>query len=240
MSGPRDNPFKSIGGVTPCPAGWLVLPGRLAGVTVIAEEAFVLRKFMEVLDYRPKFDFAAVNIPFGYPERPGEQYRKCDAEARELVGWPRVVNVHPVPCREALFAKTRQQALELEPWLTRNDFRHFKWMKEAALEIQPFHARSIYSANAALSFTHMNGDEPLKSSPYHAEGQRERLELIRTKLPGIEEVISRVPPQGAGIVHMYESAAMLWTARRASGRAIARLPMDPEWDDGGIRVELVR
>ncbi len=39
--------------------------GRLAGVTVIAEEAFVLRKLMEVLDYRPKFDFAAVNIPFG-------------------------------------------------------------------------------------------------------------------------------------------------------------------------------
>ena len=40
MSGPKDNPFKSIGGVTPCPGGWLVLPGRLAGVTVIAEEAF--------------------------------------------------------------------------------------------------------------------------------------------------------------------------------------------------------
>jgi hypothetical protein len=39
---------------------------------------------------------------------------------------------------------------------------------------------------------------------------------------------------------MYESAAMLWTARRASGRAISRLPMDPEWDDGGIRIELVR
>ena len=45
-SGPHDNPFKNIAGVTPCPAGWLVLPGRLAGVTVIAEEAFVLRKFM--------------------------------------------------------------------------------------------------------------------------------------------------------------------------------------------------
>ena len=38
----------------------------------------------------------------------------------------------------------------------------------------------------------------------------------------------------------YEAAAMLWTARRASGRAIQRLPMDPEWDDGGIRIELVR
>ena len=73
-----------------------------------------------------------------------------------------MVNVHRCRRRAALFAKTRQQALEIEPWLTRNDFRHFKWMKEAAIEIQPFHARSIYSANASLSFTHMNGDEPLK------------------------------------------------------------------------------
>jgi predicted RNase H-like nuclease len=240
MSGPRDNPFKAIGGVTPCPGGWLVLPGRLAGVTVIAEEAFVVRRFAEVLDYRPKFDFLAVNIPFGYPEQPGQQYRQCDREARDIVGWPRRVRVHPVPSRAALFAKSRQEALAHEPWLTKNDFRHFKWMKEAAIEIQPFHARSVYSANSALSFTHMNGDVPLKTSPYHEDGRVERLDLIRAKLPGVDEVVSRVPPVGAAVIHMYESAAMLWTARRASGRAIQRLPMDPEWDDGGIRIELVR
>ena len=68
----------------------------------------------------------------------------------------------------------------------------------------------------------------------------QRLELIRSKLPGVDDVVTRVPPDGAGQVHMYEAAAMLWTARRASGRAITRLPMDPEWDEGGIRVELVR
>src|SRR5262245_53529289 len=123
---PRENPFKAIAGVTPCPGGWLVLPGRLAGVTVVAEEAFVVRRFMEFLDYRPKFDFGAVNIPFGYPEPPtGQEYRLCDREARELVSWPRLVNIRPVPSRAALFAKSRQEALEIEPWLTRNDFRRF-------------------------------------------------------------------------------------------------------------------
>jgi predicted RNase H-like nuclease len=236
----RENPFKGIAGVTPCPGGWLVLPGRLAGVTVIAEEAFVVRTMAEFLDYRPKFDFGAVNIPFGYPEHPGGPYRRCDAEAREIVRWPRRINIRPVPSRGALFARTRQEALAVDPWLTRNDFRRFRWMKEAAVEIQPFHSRSMYSANAALSFVHMNGDEPLLTSPYHEEGQRERLELIRSKLPSVDDVVSRVPPEGAGIVHMYEAAAMLWTARRASGRAITRVPLDPEWDDGGIRIELVR
>jgi predicted RNase H-like nuclease len=240
MAGPRDNPFKTIAGVTTCPGGWLVLPARLAGVTVVAEETFVVKKLMEVLDYRPKFEFGAINIPFGYPERPVAPYRRCDVDARELIRWPRRINVHPVPSRAALFAKSRQEALELEPWLTKNDFRHFKWMREAAIEIQPFHARAFYSGNADLSFVHMNGDEPLDTWPHHDDGMLERLELIRQKLPGVDEVVSRVPPVGAGQVHMYEAAAMLWTARRASGRAISRLPIDPEWDDGGIRVEFVR
>lgn len=240
MAGPNQKAFKTIGGVTPCPGGWLMLPARLAGVTTVAEESFVLPNLQEVLDYRPKFDFSAINIPFGYPERPQGPYRQCDQEARELVGWPRMVNLHPVPSRPALFAKSRKEAVELEPWLTKNDFRHFRWMKEAAIEIQPFHSRSVYSGNAALSFQHMNGDEPLKTSPYHEDGRLERLELIRSKLPGVDDVVTRIPPDGAGQVHMYEAAAMLWTARRASGRAISRLPMDPEWDEGGIRIELVR
>jgi predicted RNase H-like nuclease len=240
MAGPGQNPFKAIGGCTPCPGGWLVLPGRLAGVTAIAEEAFVLRRLQEVLDYRPKFDFAAINIPFGYPERPQGPYRECDIQARELVGWPRMITLRPVPSRPALFAKSRKAALELEPWLTRNDFRHFKWMKEAALDIQPFHSRSVYSANASLSFQHMNGDEPLRTSPHHEDGRVQRLELIRSKLPGVDDVVTRVPPDGAGQTHLFDAAAMLWTARRASGRAISRLPMDPEWDEGGVRIELVR
>jgi predicted RNase H-like nuclease len=240
MAGPRDNPFKAISGVTPCPGGWLVLPARLAGVTTVAEEAFVLKTLMEVLDYRPKFDFSAINIPFGYPEHPQGQYRQCDAEARGMIGWPRRVGLRPVPSRPALFARSRKEAIQLEPWLTKNDFRHFRWMKEAATEIQPFHSRSVYSGNADLSFQHLNGDEPLTTSPYHEDGRVERLELIRAKLPGVDDVVERVPPHGAGQVHMYEAAAMLWTARRASGRAISRLPMDPEWDEGGIRIELVR
>jgi predicted RNase H-like nuclease len=240
MAGPGKNPFKNLGGVTPCPGGWLVLPGRLAGVTVVAEEAFVLKTLMEVLDYRPKFDFGAVNIPFGYPEYPNQQYRQCDKEARSILGWPRMVSVRPVPSRAALFAKTRKEAVKIEPWLTKNDFRHFRWLKEAATEIQPFHSRSFYSANADLSFMQMNGDEPLATSPYHEDGQVERLELVRAKLPGVDDVLSRVPPDGAGQIHMLEAGAMLWTARRASGRAISRLPLDPEWDAAGIRVEIVR
>ena len=86
----------------------------------------------------------------------------------------------------------------------------------------------------------MNDEVPLKTSPHHEDGRLERLGLIRTLLPGIDDVITRVPPVGATQVHMMQAAAMLWTARRGSGRAISRMPLDPVWDTEGMRMEIVR
>ena len=236
----RDVPYKSIAGITPCPGGWLVLPARVAGVTVVAEEAFVLSTLMEVLDYRPKFEFAGINAPTGLSDEPGSPYRPCDLDARELIGWPRLVGVYPVPSRLALRASTREEMLKLEPWMTRDDIRRLRWLREAEREIQPFHQRSFFSANPDLSFYVMNGDTPLKTSPFHDGGRLERIDLVRAKLPGVDEVVKRVPPAGAGPTHLLQAVAMLWTARRAAGRAISRLPRDPTWDESGMRVELVR
>ena len=80
----------------------------------------------------------------------------------------------------------------------RTRYERFICLKDSAadnadaptMEIQPFHSRSVYSGNSALSFTHMNGDVPLTTSPYHEDGRVERLDLIRTKLPGVDEVVS--------------------------------------------------
>ena len=232
--------YKNLAGVTPCPGGWLVLPARLSGVTISCEEAFVLPKLFEVLDYRPKFDSAAINVPIGLNDTPNGRFRPCELEARQYVGWPRSVGIAGVPSRVALRAETSNETAEMEPWMTNQDRRRLRWLKEAAREFQPFHARSWFSAHPDVSFTAMNGDVPLKTSPYHEDGQLERLELIRQQLPGVDDVITRVPPEGAAAVHIMQAAAMLWTARRGSGRAISRLPQDPFWDTEGLRMEIVR
>jgi len=86
----------------------------------------------------------------------------------------------------------------------------------------------------------INGDRPVVSSPYQHDGVLERLTLLRNKLPGVEDIITTSPPAGAAQLHVIQAAALLWTARRASGRAVNRLPMDPNWDSTGLRMELVR
>ena len=233
-------PYKILGGVVPCPGGWLIMPARLAGVTVNVEEPEVVGTLLDVLEYKPKFDAAAIYAPIGFYEQPVGPYRPCDAEARELVGWPRVVGVKPMPSRAALRAKTRDEARAIEPWLTNDDFRRFKWWREAERDFQPFHQRSFFAAHPDLSFTNLNGDLPLTTSPHHQEGVLERMQLSRDKMPGVEEVIRRIPPTGAGQLHMMQACALVWTARRAAARAMSRLPMDPNWDDTGMRMEIVR
>lgn len=235
----KKSPFKNLAGVTPCPGGWLVLPARLAGITVAAEEAFVVPKLFEVLDYRPTFEAAAINSPMGLFDTPSGKYRPCDREALEYVGWPRVVSISGTPCREAIRA-SNGEAMRMEPWMTKHDIRRLRWLREAEKELQPYHSRSFFSANPDVSFTAMNSDVPLTTSPYHEDGRLERLELIRQRLPGVDDVVMRTPPDGAAAVHMLQAGALLFTARRGSGRAISRMPLDPTWDETGMRMEIVR
>jgi predicted RNase H-like nuclease len=239
----RQLPYKWLAGITPCPKGWLIIAARLAGVTVVVEDAMVVHSLLDVVDFRPKFDAAAINIPMGfndYPTRDYGNYGRCEYETRQMVGWPRLVAVRPIPSRAALKATTKAQAREIEPWLTNDDFRKFRWLREAESVFQPFHQRNFFSAHPDLSYTLLNEDRPLRTSPFHTDGVLERMNLIRNKLPGVEEIITRPAPAGAGQAHVVQAVGLLWTARRASGRAINRLPIDPTWDTNGLRVELVR
>ena len=46
--------------------------------------------------------------------------------------------------------------------------------------------------------------------------------------------------RGVGFRHLVDAAVLLWSARRVSGRVLSRVPVDPEWNDMGLRMEFVR
>src|SRR5579883_168520 len=79
-------PYRLLAGVVPCPTGWLVAGAKLQGTTTAPEEPFVLRTFLEVLDYKPAYDVLALTVPIGLPDVPTPGGRQCDREARKLVG----------------------------------------------------------------------------------------------------------------------------------------------------------
>ena len=103
----------------------------------------------------------------------------------------------------------------------------------------PYRQRTVYEVNSELSFYQLNEDTPLRFPKRTSAGQEERRELLAKKIPGGERIydakLPRVPSS-----HLLDVAAFMWTARRIFARAGIRLPQDPQWDESGLRMEIVR
>src|SRR5690242_14080961 len=119
MAGPggpqRHNPvpYELLAGVVPTRGGWIVASAKLQGIQMYPNEPELLPNLMDVLDYRPSFKVIALAAPIGLLEEPVEGGRKCDREARQLVGFVRGGAIPTPPVRKALQAKTYDEAAAL-------------------------------------------------------------------------------------------------------------------------------
>jgi len=227
-------PYSVVAGVMPCAPGWLVASAKLHGATFAPEAPRVLPTFTEVLDERPSFSVIALNAPIGYvaESRPGG--RTCDRMARALLG-RRGSTIHNAPTRESL----KDGGPVISDGLDAVTNVLLRRYREVAAEMAPYRQRTVFEVHPELSFFQINGDVPLRFSKKFEVGQEERRTLLRDRVPGVERIFE-VELEDVPFTHLLDVAALLWTARRISARAGTRLPADPEWDDDGLRMELVR
>jgi predicted RNase H-like nuclease len=228
-------PYDVIAGVKPCSGGWLVASAKLHGTTFAPEELRVIESFVDVLDQRPTFAVIAIEVPIGYLEEHIAGGRQCDREARAILGPRRGAAVRSAPTREQVEGDAGVSLAGLDAVTGKLMPRY----REMAPEMAPYRQRQVYEVNAELSFFQLNEDLPLKYSKRTGAGQQERLALLTKKIPGLDR-ITDAELRGVPRAHMLDVAAFLWTARRVFAKAATRIPEDPEWDESGLRMELVR
>lgn len=227
-----DLPYSVIAGVTPWKLHWLVASAKLRGATFSPEEPRIFDSFVDILDERPSYSAIVVNAPIGYLDS-AEEARTCDREARVLLG-QRGKFVHNAPT----WAMLQGDSLWTEGNLDAISAMLLPCYREVAAEMSPYHQRVVYEGNPELSFYQLNGDVPLQRSKKIEGGRDERRVILEKKVPGISRVLD-AELDGVPRKHLYDAAALLWTARRVFSRAAMRLPVDPEWDSQGLRMELV-
>jgi predicted RNase H-like nuclease len=110
--------------------------------------------------------------------------------------------------------------------------------REVALEMSPYRQRVVYEGHPELSFYQLHKDTPLKRSKVITEGREERRVILAEKIRGSERYLE-ADAVAAPQKHIYDSFALLWTARRVFGHAAKRIPTEPEWDSEGLRMEIV-
>ena len=234
-----DLPYRPLAGVVPCPGGWLVVSGKLQGITLAPGELLMLPTFVEVLDYRPAFEIVAVHAPVGLPAKPTPGGRTCDQEARRLLGHPRSGAVVSAPSRKALGARTFEVAAKRNRGMSVVQWALLNRSAEVQAAMAPYQQRTVYEIHPELSFFQLNGDRPMDHAKHTPEGRAERRALLERHLSGIERLLDR-RVRGATPEHAVDAAAALWTCRRIASRSVIRVPEDPEWDDTGLRMEILR
>jgi predicted RNase H-like nuclease len=233
-------PYQLLAGVVPCPAGWLVASGKLVGIQIYPEEPTVAATFRDVVDAIPQYAVIAVTVPIGLPAKASRRGRRAEIAAREILGFPHAGAIGSAPTRKSLTAASYEDArkanggqLDVVTW------QQFAKIREVDAEMQPYMQRRVFEVRPELSFFQLAEDEVLKHSKDTAAGQRERHALLLRRMPGSERILD-ASLKGVRKGHLVDGAVALWTARRIVARAVTRVPEDPEWDDNGLRMEIVR
>jgi predicted RNase H-like nuclease len=235
--GGPDLPYRLIAGVEPCPGGWLVVSARLQGITAFPVEPEVFSSFAEILDYRPSFDVIAIHCHLSFPEEETPGGRTCDRMARQLLGFARGGAVTSPPSRRLLTTGDLDQ--KARKGLSPISAQMLRRYAEVAEEMQPYRQRQVFEVHPELSFYQLNDDKPMQHAKETPEGVKERTDLVVARIPGVEVVLEAKIP-GVEARHLLDATADMVTARRIAARAVDRMPEDPEWDEAGVRMELLR
>jgi predicted RNase H-like nuclease len=222
----------------PARRGWLVVSAKLQGTHLIPEEPHLEQALLDVLDRRPSFDVIGVDCPIGLVADLSTGGRRCDDEARSLLAPGGADVIVDPPTRADLDAAHSDAASATGDGtdaLVRNRLGRIREMAE---EMAPYRQRFVYEVRAELTYFRLNGDQPLTHPKRTERGRAERRALLATRVEGVQRVLDSVIP-GVRPWHLLDGAAALWTARRIHARAATRLPQDPQWDDEGLRMEIV-
>jgi predicted RNase H-like nuclease len=227
-------PYSLVAGVVPVGRTWLVASAKLQGISIAPELPRMLNSFIDVLDERPPFSAVGLFAPVGLLDEVVVGGRTCDREARALLGRRRGAAIRSAPPHSIFDVSTNGGGAAAHG--PANGSPRY-W--EVEREMAPYRQRTIFEVHPELTFYQLNDDRPLQWRKRSIHGQNERRALLKTKIPGVERILdARVP--GGRRPHLLDAAACMWTARRILGRAVTRLPEDPEWDSQGLRMEIVR
>ena len=232
-------PYDLLAGFVPAKAGWIVASAKLQGIQLFPNAPELLSDLAEVLDYRPSFRVIALAAPVGLLEEPVEGGRTCDHEARHILGWPRAGAIATPPVRKALSATSYEEAVQLSGSMNGVTWGLRSRYAEVDREMASYRQRVVFEVHPELSFFQLNDDKPMQFPKRSHLGMEERTMLLKQRLAGSERItdadLPKVKPW-----QLIDAAACLWTTRRIASHAMSRIPEDPEWDDMGLRMELVR
>ena len=192
----------------------------------------------------PPAKLKLIDIPIGLPERSA---RRCDREARQLLGRPRASSVFPVPCRDAVYAPDYPSACALNAKalgvkLPRQSWGIVPKIREMDQHLRNSGAAAWRESHPELAFRAFSRDHPLQHGKKTQAGKTERLALLSgyfgaTK-PLFESARAQFLRRQVADDDIIDALALAVSAWLSQGQ-LARVPAEPDTDALGFPMEIV-
>jgi predicted RNase H-like nuclease len=199
--------------------------------------AVVRGTLASVLEMDGPFRTVALAVPVGLLDTFVPGGRRCDRQARQLLGRRRGSAVAPAPVRAALGAATVDEARSSGP-VSAATWHLMPWIREVDELLDASGQELVSSVHPELSFLRLGGRRALAQPKHTADGARERLCRVEQAVPGeIDLDASVIGP--ADRWRLVDALACLCTAAAIAGGHEEHLPVVPELDSTGLRMEFV-
>lgn len=180
---------------------------------------------------------AGIDIPIGLPP---SGPRRCDLEARRVLGRPRASSVFPAPARAVLEAPSYPEACAASraangKAVPMQLFNILDKVREVDGLMTPARQDLLVEVHPEVSFALLGG-RPMRHAKRTAAGREERLGLLETCFTGIG-ALAAVRPPGAAADDVLDAFAAAWSARRWFAGTFHRFGGD--LDERGLRMEMI-
>lgn len=235
--------MKTSVGVDGCRAGWFAV-----AITDDGEWSHTVYESAEVLlDRHGDADRILIDIPIGLVEgRPEE--RKCDLEARWLLGYPRSASVFPVPSRAALSAPIYEEAdrvnreetgrgLSIQTWRILPKIREVEQLMQ-----QSQRARDVFvEVHPELLFWVLNGQQAMRQPKRQGKGRIERMEVLHRWFPAADDLHANAadvyPREHVAHDDIIDATVAAVAGLVGTGQLID-IPEPPETDSTGLPMRM--
>ena len=229
-------------GVDGCRAGWLAIGLDAQG----SWRVNVFPNVSSLWEHHREASLILIDIPIGLKTE-GRAERRCDPQARRLLG-PRRSSVFPAPCRGAIYASSYQEACDVNQRLTGKRLSVENWniipkIREVdCLLSDDAAARDVIrEIHPELCFWGLAG-RPMQHAKKRSEGLSERTRLLQSIYPQtanlINHVLSTYRRKDVARDDILDALAAAVTGL-IGGENLASIPQEPEFDERGLRMEMV-